>query len=112
MSQWLDEQYTWMSVVIVVAFVWILYRWVYPLPPVGRACDGRRARPSTRATAMRTTTRTTREHESARAAPSPPARRQGARKPPRAGAASRRRKNNEAARRVPRGLESERRTAE
>jgi hypothetical protein len=34
MSHWLDEQYTAMSAVIVAAFVWILYRWVYPLPPV------------------------------------------------------------------------------
>jgi hypothetical protein len=32
MSHWLDEQYTAMSAVIVAAFVWILYRWVYPLP--------------------------------------------------------------------------------
>jgi hypothetical protein len=29
-STWLDEQYTWMSVAILVAFVWILYKFVYP----------------------------------------------------------------------------------
>jgi hypothetical protein len=34
MSHWLDEQYTAMSAVIVAAFVWVLYRWVYPLPPL------------------------------------------------------------------------------
>jgi len=32
MSQWLDEQYTWMSLAIIVAFVWILYRFAYPEP--------------------------------------------------------------------------------
>ena len=30
MSQWLDEQYTWMSLAIIVAFVWILYQFAYP----------------------------------------------------------------------------------
>jgi hypothetical protein len=30
MPQWLDEQYTWMSLAIIVAFVWILYRFAYP----------------------------------------------------------------------------------
>ncbi|HVZ72575.1 MAG TPA: discoidin domain-containing protein [Polyangia bacterium] len=30
MPQWLDEQYTWMSVAILVAFAWILYRFAYP----------------------------------------------------------------------------------
>jgi hypothetical protein len=34
MSHWLDEQYTAMSAVIVAAFVWILYRWIYPLPAI------------------------------------------------------------------------------
>jgi hypothetical protein len=29
MPQWLDEQYTWMSVAILVAFAWILYRFGY-----------------------------------------------------------------------------------
>jgi hypothetical protein len=32
MPQWLDEQYTWMSLAIIVAFVWILYRFAYPEP--------------------------------------------------------------------------------
>jgi hypothetical protein len=32
MPQWLDEQYTWMSLFIIVAFVWILYRFAYPEP--------------------------------------------------------------------------------
>jgi hypothetical protein len=30
MPQWLDEQYTWMSLAIIVAFVWILYQFAYP----------------------------------------------------------------------------------
>ncbi|SRR6266540_28582 len=30
MSQWLDEQYMWMSVATLVGFVWILYRFGYP----------------------------------------------------------------------------------
>jgi hypothetical protein len=30
MPQWLDEQYTWMSVAILVAFAWTLYRFAYP----------------------------------------------------------------------------------
>jgi hypothetical protein len=30
MSQWLDEQYMFMSVATLVAFVWILYRFGYP----------------------------------------------------------------------------------
>jgi hypothetical protein len=32
MPQWLDEQYTWMSLAIIVAFIWILYRFAYPEP--------------------------------------------------------------------------------
>jgi hypothetical protein len=32
MPQWLDEQYTWMSLAIIVAFVWILYQFAYPEP--------------------------------------------------------------------------------
>jgi hypothetical protein len=32
MPQWLDEQYTWMSLAIIVAFVWILYKFAYPEP--------------------------------------------------------------------------------
>jgi hypothetical protein len=30
MSQWLDEQYTWMSLAIIIAFVWALYQFAYP----------------------------------------------------------------------------------
>jgi hypothetical protein len=30
MPQWLDEQYTWMSLAIIVAFVWILYQFAFP----------------------------------------------------------------------------------
>jgi hypothetical protein len=35
MPQWLDEQYTWMSLAIIVAFIWILYNFAYP--PEGQA---------------------------------------------------------------------------
>jgi hypothetical protein len=31
-STWLDEQYTWMSLAIIVSFVWILYKFAYPEP--------------------------------------------------------------------------------
>ena len=37
MPQWLDEQYTWMSLAIIVAFVWILYRFAYPEPQAAAA---------------------------------------------------------------------------
>jgi hypothetical protein len=41
MPTWLDEQYTWMSVGIIVAFVWILYRFAYPEPlPEGAVAGG------------------------------------------------------------------------
>jgi hypothetical protein len=41
MPQWLDEQYTWMSVAIIIAFVWILYQFAYPPPePVPAVADG------------------------------------------------------------------------
>jgi hypothetical protein len=39
MPQWLDEQYTWMSLAIIVAFVWILYRFAYP-PEAQLAAEG------------------------------------------------------------------------
>jgi hypothetical protein len=38
MSQWLDEQYMWMSVATLAGFVWIMYRFGYQTtPPVGEA---------------------------------------------------------------------------
>jgi hypothetical protein len=37
MPQWLDEQYTWMSLAIIVAFVWILYQFAYPEPQLATA---------------------------------------------------------------------------
>jgi hypothetical protein len=37
MPQWLDEQYTWMSVFIIAAFVWILYKFAYPEPQLADA---------------------------------------------------------------------------
>jgi hypothetical protein len=37
MPQWLDEQYTWMSLAIIVAFVWILYQFAYPEPQAALA---------------------------------------------------------------------------
>jgi hypothetical protein len=41
MPQWLDEQYTWMSLAIIVAFVWILYRFAFPEPQaVPAVADG------------------------------------------------------------------------
>ena len=41
MPQWLDEQYTWMSLAIIIAFVWILYQFAYPPPePVLAVADG------------------------------------------------------------------------
>jgi hypothetical protein len=40
MPQWLDEQYTWMSLAIIVAFVWILYRFAYPEPEPALAVAG------------------------------------------------------------------------
>jgi len=41
MPQWLDEQYTWMSLAIIIAFVWILYQFAYPPPePVPAVADG------------------------------------------------------------------------
>jgi hypothetical protein len=40
-STWLDEQYTWMSLGIVVAFVWTLYKFAYPEPlPEGAVAEG------------------------------------------------------------------------
>jgi hypothetical protein len=33
MSQWLDEQYMWMSVATLAGFVWIMYRFGYLLTP-------------------------------------------------------------------------------
>jgi len=39
MPQWLDEQYTWMSLAIIVAFIWILYRFAYP-PEAQVAAEG------------------------------------------------------------------------
>ena len=40
MPQWLDEQYTWMSLAIIVAFVWILYQFAYPEPEAAAATAG------------------------------------------------------------------------
>jgi hypothetical protein len=40
MSQWLDEQYTWMSLAIIAAFVWILYRFAFPEPQAEPAGAG------------------------------------------------------------------------
>ena len=39
MSQWLDEQYMWMSVATLAGFVWILYRFGLPqdATPAGEA---------------------------------------------------------------------------
>ena len=38
MSQWLDEQYMWMSVATLAGFVWIMYRFGYlPTPAIGEA---------------------------------------------------------------------------
>jgi hypothetical protein len=37
MPTWFDEQYTWMSVFIVAAFVWMLYRFAYPEPQLAVA---------------------------------------------------------------------------
>jgi hypothetical protein len=39
MSQWLDEQYMWMSVATLVGFVWILYRFGYLPPPDSSEAD-------------------------------------------------------------------------
>jgi hypothetical protein len=39
-STWLDEQYTWMSLGIVVAFVWIVYKFAYPEPVAAAAAAG------------------------------------------------------------------------
>jgi hypothetical protein len=40
MPQWLDEQYTWMSVAILVAFAAILYKFAYPEPEAVPAVAG------------------------------------------------------------------------
>ena len=40
MPQWLDEQYTLMSLFIIVAFVWILYRFAFPEPQAAPAVAG------------------------------------------------------------------------
>jgi hypothetical protein len=40
MPQWLDEQYTWMSLAIIVAFAWILYQFAYPQPETVPAVAG------------------------------------------------------------------------
>lgn len=39
MSQWLDEQYMWMSVATLIGFVWILYRFGYLPPPESSEAD-------------------------------------------------------------------------
>ena len=52
MSQWLDEQYMWMSVATLVAFVWILYRFGYPPRPRPRRA-GRGAVETERSAATR-----------------------------------------------------------
>jgi hypothetical protein len=45
MPTWFDEQYTWMSVFIIAAFVWALYRFAYPEPQAALAGVGTAALP-------------------------------------------------------------------
>ena len=69
MSQWLDEQYMWMSVATLVGFVWIMYRFGYPTEPAfGEAEEvGGAESPSSPARATSTARKPTgRHHHSAR----------------------------------------------